>query len=77
MDTNYTQHVRLSDQITNLNGSFTVVHASRNSNFNTGLVLILYNLKKFRNELRVAKILFKVCLKKHILKQLILYFEKN
>jgi hypothetical protein len=38
MDTNYTQNVRLSDQISNLNDILTVVVGSGNSNFNTGLV---------------------------------------
>jgi len=39
MDTNYTQHLRLSDlQIPNLNDSLAVVVGSENSNFNPGLV---------------------------------------
>ncbi|XP_026806084.1 maltase 1-like [Rhopalosiphum maidis] len=36
MDKNYTQHVRLSDQISNLSDSLTIVVGSENSNFNTG-----------------------------------------
>ncbi|XP_026813423.1 maltase 2-like isoform X2 [Rhopalosiphum maidis] len=36
MDTNYTQNVRLSDQISNLHATLTVVVGSGNSNFNTG-----------------------------------------
>lgn len=40
MDSNNTQHVRLSDQIPNLNSSLIVVCGSRNSNFNAGLVII-------------------------------------
>ncbi|KAL4131502.1 hypothetical protein QTP88_008804 [Uroleucon formosanum] len=36
MDTNYTQHVRLSDQISNLNDSLAVIVGSENSNFNPG-----------------------------------------
>jgi len=38
MDTNYTQVIRLSDQISNLNNSLVVVVGSGNSNFNPGLV---------------------------------------
>lgn len=38
MDTNYTQRVRLSDKISNLKDSLTVVVGSVNSNFDTGLV---------------------------------------
>jgi len=38
MDTNYTQNIRLSDQISNLKDSLTVVVGSGNSNFNPGLV---------------------------------------
>jgi len=38
MDTNYTQRVRLSDQISNLNDMLTIVVGSENSNFNSGLV---------------------------------------
>jgi len=39
MDTNYTQRVRLSDQISNLHDILTIVVGSENSNFNSGLVL--------------------------------------
>lgn len=38
MDTNYTQRIRLSDKISNLCDSLTVVVGSVNSNFDTGLV---------------------------------------
>lgn len=38
MDSNYTQRVRLSDKISNLCDSLTVVVGSVNSNFDTGLV---------------------------------------
>lgn len=38
MDTNYTQRVRLSDQISNLHDILTIVVGSENSNFNPGLV---------------------------------------
>lgn len=38
MDTDNTQVVRLSDQISNLNNSLAVVVGSGNSNFNPGLV---------------------------------------
>jgi len=36
MDRNYTQRVRLSDKISNLCDSLTVVVGSGNSNFDTG-----------------------------------------
>lgn len=45
MDTNYTQHVRLSDQISNLNDSLAVIVGSENSNFNPGLVPNYYFAK--------------------------------
>ncbi|XP_022175216.1 maltase 2-like [Myzus persicae] len=40
MDTNYTQHVRLSDQIQYLNYSLAVVVGSENSNFNPGNLIL-------------------------------------
>lgn len=45
MDTNYTQHVRLSDQISSLNDSLAVIIGSENSNFNPGLVPNYYFAK--------------------------------
>ncbi|KAF0749361.1 maltase 2-like [Aphis craccivora] len=39
MDTNYTQRVRLLDQISNSHNILTIVVGSGNSNFNSGLVL--------------------------------------
>jgi len=46
MDTNYTQNIRLSDQISNLIDSLAVVVGSKNSNFNPGLVPIVIILQK-------------------------------
>lgn len=69
MDSDNTQHIRLSDQISNLNGSLIVVYGSNNSNFNSGLVItyhlncweILVKWVKSCKKRTFSKCLFKTC----------------
>lgn len=66
MDTNYTQNIRLSDQISNLIDSLAVVVGSKNSNFNPGLVPIVIILQKSIDNLLSSIILWKSNIAKYL-----------